>query len=217
MPPFNTHLDKMFAWLFDAVLISLPAIAMPFVLFHPAGSPSVVMIAHGFPDNAIGNVIVDNPFVLKNKPHCLKADDDCPESPNSSSICVDSYCRFIIHISSIVDVNNRSIYPYHCPEISKRNWQCNLVLRAGSRVIYPLSKEGDFMENSITLLFGKENERENLMACWLGVKDAIDALVEISESYGMQFSDELIKGLYDELENHVNQIKKHDNQKYLVK
>ena len=73
------------------------------------------------------------------------------------------------------------------------------------------------MENSITLLFGKENERENLMASWLGVKDAIDALVEISESYGMQFSDELIKGLYDELENHVNQIKKHDNQKYLVK
>ena len=73
------------------------------------------------------------------------------------------------------------------------------------------------MENSITLLFGKENERENLMACWLGVKDAIDALVEISESYGMQFSDELIKGLYDELGNHVNQIKKHDNQKYLVK
>ena len=74
--------------------------------------------------------------------------------------------------------------------------------------ISPLSKEGDFMEKQILLLLGEENEKESVAACWLGVKDAIDALVEISESYGMQFSDDLIKGLYDELENHVNQIKK---------
>lgn len=66
-------MDKIFAWVLDAVVMSPPAIAIPFDVFHPAGSPSVVMIAHGFPDNAIGNVIVDNPFVLKNIPHCLKA------------------------------------------------------------------------------------------------------------------------------------------------
>lgn len=61
----------MFAWVLDAVLISPPAIAMPFDVFHPAGSPSVVMIAHGLLDSAIGYVIVDSPFVLKNNPHCL--------------------------------------------------------------------------------------------------------------------------------------------------
>ena len=37
-----------------------------------------------------------------------------------------------------MDVNNSSIHPYYCPVISKRNWQCNLGLRAGSSVIYPL-------------------------------------------------------------------------------
>ena len=70
-PPFNTHLDKMFAWVLDAVVMSPPAIAMPFDVFHPAGLPSVVMMAHGLLDSAIGYVIVDSPFVLKNNPHCL--------------------------------------------------------------------------------------------------------------------------------------------------
>lgn len=51
--------------------MSAPAIAIPFEVFHPAGSPSVVMIAHGLLDSAIGYVIVDNPFALKNNPHCL--------------------------------------------------------------------------------------------------------------------------------------------------
>ena len=50
--------------------MSAPAIAIPFEVFHPAGSPSVVMIAHGLLDSAIGYVIVDNPFALKNNPHC---------------------------------------------------------------------------------------------------------------------------------------------------
>ena len=63
----------MFAWVFDAVAMSPPAIAMPFDVFHPAGLPSVVMIAHGLLDSAIGYIIVDSPFALKNNPHCLLA------------------------------------------------------------------------------------------------------------------------------------------------
>ena len=56
--------------MFDAVVMSPPAIAMPFDVFHPLGSPSLAMITQGFPDNAIGYVIVDSPFPLKNNPHC---------------------------------------------------------------------------------------------------------------------------------------------------
>lgn len=62
------------------------------------------------------------------------------------------------------------------------------------------------MKSSINLLLGTEKERERPAACWLGVKDAIDALVEVYESYGMNFSDDLIGGLYDELENHVKEM-----------
>ena len=61
--------------------MSAPAIAIPFEVFHPAGSPSVVMIAHGLLDSAIGYVIVDNPFALKNNPHCLIA--YCQDSHSS--------------------------------------------------------------------------------------------------------------------------------------
>lgn len=60
----------------EAVARSAPAIAIPFEVFHPAGSPSVVMIAHGLLDSAIGYVIVDNPFALKNNPHCLDFADN---------------------------------------------------------------------------------------------------------------------------------------------
>lgn len=82
----------------DAVVMSPPAIAIPFDVFHPAGSPSVVMIAHGFPDNAIGNVIVDNPFVLKNIPHCLKTDCN-PQAGDAAIIfgCERKIFRIKIH------------------------------------------------------------------------------------------------------------------------
>lgn len=68
----------------------------------------------------------------------LIPDNNCSKTPDPCSICVDSYCRFITHISSIADVNNRSIHTYRYPAIMKRNWQCNLSLRAGSSMIYPL-------------------------------------------------------------------------------
>lgn len=74
VPPLTTHLDKILARVFDAVAMSAPAIAMPFMLLsQPAGSPSVVMIAQGLLDNAIGYVIADKPFMLVKSPHCLLA------------------------------------------------------------------------------------------------------------------------------------------------
>lgn len=81
----------MFAWVFDAVVMSPPAIAIPFDVFHPDGSPSVVMIAHGLLDSAIGYVIVDSPFVLKNNPHCLIAYDH--SSAGSSYVSCISNCE----------------------------------------------------------------------------------------------------------------------------
>lgn len=50
--------------------MSAPATAKPFAVTQPEGSPSVVIISHGLLDSAIGYVIAESPFVLKNVPHC---------------------------------------------------------------------------------------------------------------------------------------------------
>nr|DAE17500.1 MAG TPA: hypothetical protein [Siphoviridae sp. ctoRD1] len=64
-PPLIIHFDNILAWVFDAVTMSAPAIAMPFIpRSHPAGSPSVVIITNGLFVSEIGYVIADRPFAL---------------------------------------------------------------------------------------------------------------------------------------------------------
>lgn len=65
------------------------------------------------------------------------------------------------------------------------------------------------MKDQITyLFFGTDQDRRNQDKVREGVTDAIIEFDRVAISYGVEFSDTVIKQLYDELEAHVNELKK---------
>lgn len=50
-------------------------------------------------------------------------------------------------------------------------------------------------ETSIYLLYGREEDRGKPWCVWTGVSDAIHALDEVAESYGVEFSQEVVDRL----------------------
>lgn len=57
------------------------------------------------------------------------------------------------------------------------------------------------------LLYGREEDRGNPWCVRVGVSDAIQALDEVAESYGVEFSQEVVDRLYKELDDHVKKMK----------
>lgn len=63
------------------------------------------------------------------------------------------------------------------------------------------------MEKSLYLLLGTKEARTKPSRVQMGVDDAIDCMLEVAESYGVEFSDALIQRLHAELEEHINNMK----------
>lgn len=64
------------------------------------------------------------------------------------------------------------------------------------------------MEKSTYLLYGTEEDRKRLFLVRTGVEDAIIALNDVAESYGVEFSEEVIDQLQRELDEHIQKMKK---------
>ena len=62
-------------------------------------------------------------------------------------------------------------------------------------------------ETSIYLLYGREEDRGKSWWVRTGVLDAIHALNEVAESYGVEFSQEVVDRLYKELDEHIKSMK----------
>lgn len=60
---------------------------------------------------------------------------------------------------------------------------------------------------SLYLLYGREEDRGKPWCVRVGVSDAIHALDEVAESYGVEFSQEVVDRLYKELDDHIKSMK----------
>lgn len=61
-------------------------------------------------------------------------------------------------------------------------------------------------EETTYLFFGTDHDRRNPIKCREGVTDAIKEFDRVAISYGVEFSDAVIKQLYAELEQHIVQM-----------
>lgn len=62
------------------------------------------------------------------------------------------------------------------------------------------------MSESIYLILGNAEDKKRLSVTLNEVSNAIYAMDVVAKSYGVAFSETLIKQLYDELEKHINQM-----------
>nr|WP_304098072.1 hypothetical protein [Mitsuokella multacida] len=63
------------------------------------------------------------------------------------------------------------------------------------------------MEKSVYLLLGTKEERTKPSLIQMGVDDAINCMLEVAESYGVEFSDVSIQRLRAELAKHIKNMK----------
>ena len=63
------------------------------------------------------------------------------------------------------------------------------------------------MEESTYLLYGRAEEREIPSRVRDGVTDSINALDKVVISYGVNFSQDVIDQLYQELDKHIEKMK----------
>ncbi|MFV0618120.1 hypothetical protein ACE418_09490 [Megasphaera sp. WILCCON 0056] len=56
------------------------------------------------------------------------------------------------------------------------------------------------------LMLGNANDKKRASVVLSEVSNAIYAMDVVARSYGVEFNDNLIKQLYDELEKHINQM-----------
>lgn len=63
------------------------------------------------------------------------------------------------------------------------------------------------MEKSIYLLLGTKEDRATPSRIQRGVDDAINCMLEVAESYGVEFSDDSIQRLRAELAEHIKNMK----------
>lgn len=64
------------------------------------------------------------------------------------------------------------------------------------------------MEKSTYLLYGTEKDQKSQSSVLMGVGDAITTLSDVAESYGVEFSEEVINRLQRELDEHIQKMKK---------
>ena len=62
------------------------------------------------------------------------------------------------------------------------------------------------MSESIYLILGNAEDKKRSSVIFNEVSNAIYAMDVVGKSYGVAFSETLIKQLYDELEKHINQM-----------
>lgn len=62
------------------------------------------------------------------------------------------------------------------------------------------------MSESMYLMLGTANDKKRASVVLSEVSNAIYAMDVVARSYGVEFNDNLIKQLYDELEKHINQM-----------
>lgn len=62
------------------------------------------------------------------------------------------------------------------------------------------------MSESIYLMLGNADDKKRASIVLNEVSNAIYAMDVVAKSYGVAFSETLIKQLYDELEKHINQM-----------
>jgi len=62
------------------------------------------------------------------------------------------------------------------------------------------------MSESIYLILGNTEDKKRSSVIFNEVSNAIYAMDVVAKSYGVAFSETLIKQLYDELEKHINQM-----------
>lgn len=62
------------------------------------------------------------------------------------------------------------------------------------------------MSESIYLILGNAEDKKRSSVTLNEVSNAIYAMDVVAKSYGVAFSETLIKQLYDELEKHINQM-----------
>lgn len=62
------------------------------------------------------------------------------------------------------------------------------------------------MSESMYLMLGTANDKKRASVVLNEVSNAIYAMDVVAKSYGVAFSETLIKQLYDELEKHINQM-----------
>lgn len=62
------------------------------------------------------------------------------------------------------------------------------------------------MSESIYLILGNAEDKKRSSVIFNEVSNAIYAMDVVAKSYGVAFSETLIKKLYDELEKHINQM-----------
>ena len=62
------------------------------------------------------------------------------------------------------------------------------------------------MSESIYLILGNAEDKKRSSVILNEVSNAIYAMNVVAKSYGVAFSETLIKQLYDELEKHINQM-----------
>ncbi|WP_416450381.1 hypothetical protein [Megasphaera jansseni] len=62
------------------------------------------------------------------------------------------------------------------------------------------------MSESMYLMLGNANDKKRASVVLSEVSNAIYAMDVVARSYGVEFNDNLIKQLYDELEKHINQM-----------
>lgn len=62
------------------------------------------------------------------------------------------------------------------------------------------------MSESMYLMLGTDADKKRASVVLSEVSNAIYAMDVVARSYGVEFNDNLIKQLYDELEKHINQM-----------
>ena len=63
------------------------------------------------------------------------------------------------------------------------------------------------MEKSVYLLLGTKEDMDKPSRVQMGVDDAINCMLEVAESYGVEFSHALIQRLRAELAEHIKNMK----------
>lgn len=56
-------------------------------------------------------------------------------------------------------------------------------------------------------MYAREEDQESPWCVRTGASDAIHALDEVAESYGVEFSQEVVDRLYKELDEHIKSMK----------
>ena len=87
-----------------------------------------------------------------------------------------------------------------------RESSCSIACVFYRARISPLSKEMNKMEETTYLFFGTDQDKRNPSKVREGVTDAIIEFDRVAISYGVEFSDAVIKQLYDELGQHIAQM-----------